>query len=60
MDRLHTYPSEKHAKEAEIDTIKSCFSNNQYKLPHIYKKLGEDNTCKNQQGNDNKKQENKK
>jgi hypothetical protein len=39
MDRLHTYPLAKHAKEAEIDIIQSVLNNNQYKLTHIHKNL---------------------
>jgi Tfp pilus assembly protein PilV len=54
MDRLPTHTSEKQAKEAEMDTIKSVLSNNQYKLTHSHRKPAKDNKSK-YKGNNNKK-----
>jgi hypothetical protein len=57
MNRLYTYPLSTHAKETELDTIKTILQNNQYKLKHILTTPKKDNKNKNLQGNknDNKK-----
>jgi hypothetical protein len=42
LDRLHIHPLAKHAKEAELETIRSVLNNNQYKLTHIHEKPEKD------------------
>jgi uncharacterized protein (DUF488 family) len=55
INRLHTFPISKHAKDVELSAIKTFLQNNQYKLMHIHakskkydeKKNPEENKCNN-------------
>jgi hypothetical protein len=42
INRLHTYRLSKHAKETELDVIRTILQNSQYKLTHICTKPTKD------------------